>query len=263
MPRDAASTGATILLIEDDPGIADLIRDVLEASGYRVWWAEGGTAGQALFDQARPDLVILDLRLPDADGLALCAALRKRSDVPIIVCSGTPLKQDTLLAFERGADDFIPKPFVVDELRVRVEAVLRRTGYREAQHTPGPAAQPAPQRPRVDRIGELTIDHTRHRTHLGAREIALTATEHHLLQALVSRPDEVLSRRELAQVVWGSEEASIGRSIDVHVHRLRAKLRQAQEETGLPAPRVVAIRGFGYKLVRPSPQSNTPAPADA
>ena len=226
----------TILLIEDDPLVANLIRDVLEANGYRVWWVGGGAAGKAMLDQVQPNLVILDLMLPDADGLVLCAELReRRADVPIVVCSATPLKRDAILALKLGADDFIPKPFAVEELRARVEAVLRR------------ASQPIPQPPRVTRLGALAIDHGRHRVHVGTREIALTHAEYRLLAGLLSRPNEVLSRQDLAQVMWGSEEASIGRAIDVYVYRLRTKLREAEAETGLSAPPVVTVRGAGFK----------------
>ena len=268
MARDTAGAGATILMVEDDPAVAELMADVLESSAYRVQRAEGGGEAKAMLDQVHPNLIILDLMLPDADGLVLCADLRQRADIPIIICSATPEKRDSILAFKLGADDFIPKPFVVEELVARVQAVLRRSGQgdsrRAAEPAPPPAAPPSqPPQARVDRVGELTVDHSRRHVQLGSRDIVLTPTEYRLLTALLSRPDEVLSRRELAQVVWGSAEASVGRSIDVHVHRLRAKLREAQEETGLPAPRVVAIRGFGYKLVRPPPESNTPAPADA
>ena len=269
MARDTAGAGATILLVEDDPAVAELMADVLESSAYQVQRAEGGGEAKAMLDQVHPNLIILDLMLPDADGLVLCADLRQRADIPIIICSATPEKRDSILAFKLGADDFIPKPFVVEELVARVQAVLRRSGQgdsrRATEPAPPPATPPSPSQPhqaRVDRVGELTVDHSRRHVQLGSHDIVLTPTEYRLLTALLSRPDEVLSRQELAQMVWGHQEASIGRSIDVHIHRLRAKLEDAQAHTGLPAPPVVSVRGFGYKIVRgPQGSKGSTSPA--
>ena len=242
----------TVLLIEGDPAAADLIRDVLEASGYRVWWAEGGTAGQAMFNQVQPSLVILNTLLPDADGLVLCADLRAQSDVPIIVCSATGEKRDTILALKLGADDVIPIPFMRDDVLARVEAVLRRARREEPEAVPAPTAQPATQPPRVARMGALTVDHSGHQVKLGAREVGLTPTEYRLLTALLSHPGKVLSRQELAQMLWGDQDRGADQRLQVHVYRLRVKLREAQAETGLPTPRVMAMRGAGVKIEQPT-----------
>jgi DNA-binding response OmpR family regulator len=269
----SARQGATILLIEDDPEIALMLRDVLESRGYRVEHAEGGAKGEVLLERVHPDLVLLDLMLPDADGLVLCANLKARADVPIIICSATTSKRDSILGFKLGADDFIAKPFEPAELEARVEALLRRTaqtrtmaappGSRSADALPrppraaiaggdqGPAAASAdggvggqPSAPDHIRLGPLEIDNSRRSVTLGDRPIAVTPTEYRLLRALASRPEQVLSREELAERVWGYQDVGISRAMDVHMRRLRAKLGEGP----VPAPPIVAVRGFGFKI---------------
>jgi DNA-binding response OmpR family regulator len=227
----------TIMLVEDDHAVAQTLTDTLESSGYRVWLAETGADARTLLDQTRPDLIILDLMLPDVDGLVLCSGLKAVADVPIVICSATPQKRDAILGLKLGADDFIAKPFDIYELEARVEAVLRRTSYmRVAQASPSP--------PGHIRVGELIIDRSRRRVTLGGEPIQLTPTEYRLVSALASRPDEILSRDDLATLVWGYQDASSGRTIDVHIRRLRVKLAQGP----VPAPAIVAVRGFGYKM---------------
>jgi two-component system response regulator MtrA len=225
------------MLVEDDAAVAQTLTDALEASGYRVWLAETGADAKTLVEQTRPDLVLLDLMLPDIDGLVLCSGLKSIADVPIIICSATPQKRDAILGLKLGADDFISKPFDIYELEARVEAVLRRSMH------PRPAA-PAPSPPDHIRVGELIIDRSRRRVTLGGEAIQLTPTEYRLVSALASRPDEILSRDELATLVWGYQDASSGRTIDVHIRRLRVKLNNGP----VPAPPIVAVRGFGYKM---------------
>jgi DNA-binding response OmpR family regulator len=234
-----------ILLVEDELPLAQMLQDALEAKGYRVWHATTAAGGEALLDEVRPDLVICDLLLPDASGLVLCADLAKRADAPIVVCSGTKRRDDRVLSFKLGADDFIPKPFDVTELLARIEASLRRAARRK------PAAPP-PERAR-ERVGTLAIDRTRCRVTVGGREVALTPTEYRLLCALVERPNAVFSRQELAERIWGTHDAGIDRSLDVHMRRLRAKLRSAAGAAA-PAPPLVTLRGFGYQLVHDPPR---------
>ena len=229
--------GATVMLVEDDEGVAQTLTDALESSGYRVWLAETGADARALLEQRRPDLIMLDLMLPDVDGLVLCSGLKAMADVPIIICSATPQKRDAILGLKLGADDFIAKPFDIYELEARVEAVLRRTNQTRA---PEPPAAP----PDHIRVGDLIIDRSRRRVTLGGDAIQLTPTEYRLVSALASRPDEILSRDELATLVWGYQDASSGRTIDVHIRRLRVKLSSGP----VPAPAIVAVRGFGYKM---------------
>jgi two-component system response regulator MtrA len=230
------SARAGVLVIEDEPAMRNMLRDVLETSGYQVWIAETGTQAKEMIREVRPDLVILDLMLPDADGLVLCAALKARANVPIIICSATNRRRDAVLALHLGADDFVAKPFDIYDLEARVEAVLRRS----AQQKPArPVAEPDQYR-----VGELVIDRTRRHVVLGTSELQLTPTEYRLLCTLASRPDEVFSRDELAQHVWGYQDASSGRAIDVHIRRLRVKL----DSVDIPPPPIISVRGFGYKI---------------
>lgn len=226
------------MLVEDDHAVAQTLTDALEGSGYRVWLAETGADAKTLLEQTRPDLIILDLMLPDVDGLVLCSGLKAIADVPIVICSATPQKRDAILGLKLGADDFIAKPFDIYELEARVEAVLRRT----SQTRVSKEASPSP--PDHIRVGELIIDRSRRRVTLGGEPIQLTPTEYRLVSALASRPDEILSRDDLATIVWGYQDASSGRTIDVHIRRLRVKLSQGP----VPAPAIVAVRGFGYKM---------------
>jgi two-component system response regulator MtrA len=235
-PKGQGAT--TIMLVEDDHAVAQTLTDALESSGYRVWLAETGADAKTLLEQTRPDLIILDLMLPDVDGLVLCSGLKAIADVPIVICSATPQKRDAILGLKLGADDFIAKPFDIYELEARVEAVLRRT----SQTRVSSEASPSP--PDHIRVGELIIDRSRRRVTLGGEPIQLTPTEYRLVSALASRPDEILSRDDLATLVWGYQDASSGRTIDVHIRRLRVKLSQGP----VPAPAIVAVRGFGYKM---------------
>jgi len=226
------------MLVEDDHAVAQTLTDALESSGYRVWLAETGADAKTLLEQTRPDLIILDLMLPDVDGLVLCSGLKAIADVPIVICSATPQKRDAILGLKLGADDFIAKPFDIYELEARVEAVLRRTSQTRV------SAEASPTPPDHIRVGELIIDRSRRRVTLGGEPIQLTPTEYRLVSALASRPDEILSRDDLATLVWGYQDASSGRTIDVHIRRLRVKLSQGP----VPAPAIVAVRGFGYKM---------------
>ena len=232
---------AGILLVEDDPAVALALTEVLESVGHQLRHASTASEAKAFIDESQPDLIILDLMLPDADGLVLCADLKARSVAPIVICSASNQTRDRVLGLKLGADDFIAKPFDIEELEARVEAVLRRAG---PPKTAAAAAQPqAPSQ--QERVGELLIDRGRRRVTLGGESLQLTPTEYRLLCALASRPDDVLSREELAQQVWGYADASIGRAIDAHISRLRVKLNAAKAS----APHIVSARGFGYRIV--------------
>jgi DNA-binding response OmpR family regulator len=228
---------ATILLVEDDPVFAAMIKDALDSRGYCVWRATCAAEADSMADEVQPDLIIVDLMLPDIHGLVLCANLREKRGTPIIICSGTKRKDDPTLGFKLGADDFVAKPFSVDELEARIEAALRHAAPRSS-------AEPRP----TDGsrcIGELVIDPARCRVTLGGEVLCLTPTEYRLLCALADRPDEVFSRQELASRVWGYHDAGVGRSLEVHLRRLRAKLNARP----VPAPPLLTVRGFGYLLV--------------
>ena len=171
----------------------------------------------------------------------MCADLKAALGVPIILCSATRRRDDVLLAFKLGADDFVAKPFSLDELQARIELALRRASPTGAR--PGSAsASPA----RLS-IGTLVLEHARCRALLGDEVLPLTPTEYHVLCALAERPGEVVGYQELTKRVWGYHDKAIRRSLEVHVRRLRAKLNLG----GRGAPQVVTQRGFGYSLVPP------------
>jgi DNA-binding response OmpR family regulator len=230
-----ANHGATILLVEDDTGLALMLRDRLMVQGHCVWWAETAADAELTANEICPDLFILDLMLPDANGLVLCANLREKSSAPIIICSATKRKDDAVLGFKLGAIDFIAKPFSIAELEARVETAL--------QHRSGVMNTPAMEQARL-RLGPLVIDPAKCRVTLGNEIVKLTPTEYRLLFQLANRPNTVISRSELAEAVWGCYDVGIGRSLDVHLRRLRPKLRQGP----IAAPQIVAVRGFGYQL---------------
>jgi DNA-binding response OmpR family regulator len=248
LPRAPGATN--IMLVEDDPAVARTLSDALESSSYRVWLAETGADAKTMLEQTRPDLIILDLMLPDIDGLVLCSGLKAIADVPIIICSGTPQKRDAILGLKLGADDFIAKPFDIYELEARVEAVLRRT-----THTP--TVEPTAPPPEHIRAGELVIDRSRRRVSLGGEPIQLTPNEYRLASALANRPGEILSRDELATLVWGHQDASSGRTIHDHIRRLRVKLSSGP----VAAPAIVAVRGFGYKMALEEAAATPDSPA--
>lgn len=227
----------SILLVEDDSAIAYMLTDVLESTGYQVREASTGAAARVMVEQARPDLIILDLVLPDEDGLVLCSVLKNMANVPILICSGTQRRRDAFLSLKLGADDFIAKPFDVYDLLARVEVLLRRAAQQQAGELAG-------QRGPI-RIGELLIDHALHQVTLAGTVLQLTPTEYRLLTVLAARPDQVVPRDALAKLVWGDPDTGTSRTIDVHVGRLRVKLSQA----GRSAPLIVSVRGFGYKIV--------------
>ena len=232
-------TRGTILVVEDDAAIAYMLSDVLTSAGYLVREAATGAAARGMVEHVEPNLIILDLVLPDEDGLVLCSVLKQMADAPILVCSGTQRRRDEFLSLKLGADDFIAKPFDVYDLIARVEVLLRRA----AQHRGGMAAvQQTP-----IRIGELLIDPTPHQVTLAGALLQLTPTEYRLLSVLAARPDQVVPRDTLAKLVWGDPDTGTSRTIDVHIGRLRVKLSQG----GARAPHIVSVRGFGYKIMSP------------
>jgi two-component system, OmpR family, response regulator len=246
-----------ILLVEDDVAVGTLLAEVLQDAGYRATLAPSGAEAKAFVDQDRPDLIVLDLRLPDTDGLVLCADLQSRVSAPLMVVSASSEKRDAILAVKLGADDFVAKPFDVDHLLARIEATLRRHAMSAAvsrtlvSAPEAPALNPqAADDGRVRRVGTLTMDHARRLVSVGGRTVGITPTEYRILQALIERPDEVVTRDELAMKVWGFQDAGIGRSIDVHIRRLRLKL----EGGDVAPPSIVAVRGFGYKVL-PQPEA--------
>ena len=213
-----------ILLVEDEDSIADPLALGLRREGFSV--ERAATGGEAL-EAATPDLVLLDLRLPDLDGLDVCRRLRERTDVPIIVVTARGEEADRVVGLELGADDYVVKPFGLRELIARIRAVSRRTTAR-------------PQSAEPLRVGELEVDERARRATLGGRLLELTPKEFDLLAALARDPGAAISRRRLLQEVWETSWYGSAKTIDVHVAALRRKL-------GDPGW-IETVRGVGFRL---------------
>ncbi|MEA3336331.1 MAG: response regulator transcription factor [Chloroflexota bacterium] len=222
---------ATILVVEDEPKIAKQARDYLERSGFLVHVAGDGLMALAQARHSRPDLIVLDLNLPGMDGLDVCRALRKESDVPIIMLTARVEETDRLIGLELGADDYISKPFSPRELVARVRAVLRRV--RGGVHQPG-----------LVRAGGLEIDLNGHRVTREGETIPLTRTEFNLLATLAQHPGQTFSRAQLLDRLHGVAYEGFERSVDAHIKNLRQKL-----EADPADPRyVLTVYGIGYKF---------------
>jgi two-component system OmpR family response regulator len=207
------------------------MRFALEKAGYRVTEAPDGTRAYELVEREPFDLVVLDIVMPEDDGLTLCRKIRARSRLPIIFVSSRDEELDRVLGLELGADDYLTKPFSPRELAARVAAVLRRT-------LPGPAPDAAA--PPLVR-GPIQLDVVRHTCQVSGRELSLTVTEFELLRALLQSPGRVLSRAQLVELAYGAGHYISDRTVDSHVRRLRAKLGDA-------AGTLETVYGVGYRL---------------
>ncbi|SNX62844.1 DNA-binding response OmpR family regulator [Streptomyces sp. TLI_55] len=216
-----------VLLVEDDEPVAESLRRGLLRYGFEVAWV---TTGGAALGHAEPyDVVLLDLGLPDTDGLDVCKALRERGDVPIIVISARSDETDRVVGLELGADDYVSKPFGVREVIARIRAVMRR-----AQPRTEPAAGP-------DRYGtRLTIDRKAARVRLDGEEVALAPKEYDLLAFLTEEPGALMSREQIMEAVWDANWFGPTKTLDVHVAALRRKLAGAVT--------IEAVRGVGFRL---------------
>ena len=220
-----------ILVVDDEPKIARLARDYLEQNGFRVLPVTDGVTALAAARQEKPDLIVLDLNLPGMDGLDVCRALRRESNVPIIMLTARVEEADRLIGLELGADDYIVKPFSPRELVARVRAVLRRT-------------QGDVQTPGLIHSGELEIDLNGHRATLGGEVLHLTRIEFSLLATLAQHPGQTFSRAQLIDRLHGVAEGGFDRSIDAHIKNLRRKI-----ESDPADPRyVLTVYGIGYQF---------------
>jgi DNA-binding response OmpR family regulator len=225
----------TILVVEDEPQIAGLVRDYLEHAGFAVLTAGDGAGGMALARARRPDAIVLDLGLPKVDGLDVIRALRRDSAVPIVVLTARGDETDRILGLELGADDYVVKPFSPKELVARVRAVLRRA-----------EALPLTSERLVS--GDLELDLARRRVTAGGHVVDLTPTEFELLATLAREPGRVFTRSQLLDAVHGFSLDTYERAIDGHVRNLRRKLEPA-EQGGTRYVRT--IHGVGYALREP------------
>ena len=225
----------TILVVEDEPQIAGLVRDYLEHAGFAVLTAGDGAGGMALARARRPDAIVLDLGLPRVDGLDVIRALRRDSAVPIVVLTARGDETDRVLGLELGADDYVVKPFSPKELVARVRAVLRR-------------AEALPLTSERLVTGDLELDLARRRVSVGGLVVELTPTEFELLATLAREPGRVFTRSQLLDAVHGFSLDTYERAIDGHVRNLRRKLEPA-EQGGTRYVRT--IHGVGYALREP------------
>jgi DNA-binding response OmpR family regulator len=240
-----------ILVVDDDRKIVSLVRAYLEREGYRVVGAHDGKEALAAFRASRPSLIVLDLMLPEIDGLDVCRVVREESDVPILMLSARSSVADRIRGLEQGADDYLPKPFSPAELVVRVRTILRRQPPDPALATSGPT---------VLTQADLSIDLERYEVRRGGSLVPLTSVEFRLLAALVAAEGRVLSRDQLLNAIYGHDEGNVlDRTIDVHVGRLRDKLEDPADR-----PRYVAtVRGVGYRAAPPPEDGDAIAAATA
>ena len=225
-----------VLFIEDDDAIRLALRLALEDEGYEVVEAHDGASGLVQFGQCQPDVVLLDLRLPDLSGFEVCKAMRSSSTVPIIMVTAQTEAADMVAGLEAGADDYITKPVVPKVLSARIAAVLRRVSY----ESPGDQNHDE-----VLRFGDLELRREQGVVTKAGRELSLTRTEFRMLCEFAEHADAVLSRDQLLEHVWGYEYLGDSRLVDAHVRRLRLKIEDTPDEP----QRIVTVRGLGYRLI--------------
>jgi len=223
---------ATILLVEDEDTVRETVTQALQTEGYNVLVATDGLAGLSAARGDDPDLVLLDLMLPEMDGLSLCRALRRDSDVPIIMLTARGTDMDKIVGLETGADDYVVKPFSLGELLARVRSLLRR------------ARSGIPTEQMQLLSGNLKLDISARRTTIAGEEIHLTQKEFNLLAELMRNTGAVLSRDLLLEKVWGYTYVGSTHTVDVHVRWLRQKI---EDESSRPQ-RIITVRGIGYRF---------------
>ena len=221
----------TILIVEDDPNISELVQMYLEKEGYHTKIAADGGQGVALFRQVRPDLVLLDIMLPVMDGWQVCRELRKTMKMPIIMLTAKGETEDKVSGLEMGADDYIVKPFEVKELLARVHAVLRRTGD-----------DGKPQSKKLT-FDKLVINLDSYELIVDGKKIDTPPKELELLYHLAATPNRVYTRNQLLDEVWGFDYFGDSRTVDVHVKRLREKVENVSDQWALKT-----VWGVGYKF---------------
>ncbi len=226
----------TVLIVDDDEHIREVVRYALGRAGFRTVEAEDGAKAIERFRAEKPDVVILDVMMPELDGTEVCRQIRKDARTPIIFLSSCDEETDRILGLELGGDDYVPKPFSPRELVARVKAVLRRLE---------PVAADASAVATTIRHGELVLDQTLFKATWQGREVILTATEFYLVKALLGHPGKVYSRAELMDRAYAENIVVTDRTIDSHVRRIRKKFAEAGGDP------IETVHGVGYKIASP------------
>ena len=235
----------TVLVVEDEQALREALVSVLDDEGYRTLSAADGRQALELFRAEKPDLVLLDLMLPELSGLEVCRILRRESDVPILMLTARDSEVDKVVGLEVGADDYVTKPFSLRELQARIRALLRRR--EPAPETERSAATAEP--PRPSPLGRVEVDQAGHRLLRDGEVLPVKPKAFELLQFLLRHPGQVFTREQLLSNVWGYDYAGESRTVDVHVHWLRAQIEEDPQD-----PRLLqTVRGVGYVLRQPAP----------
>ncbi len=229
---EAAGQNGTVLFVEDEPAIYEPFSQALERNGYRPIVARTAAEALELAGSVDPDLVLLDLTLPDGDGRDVCRALRRDSDVPILMLTARGTEMDKVLGLELGADDYVVKPFSSREVISRIRALLRRSVARESTA------------PETSRIGALEVDRKARTARLGAEELTLTRKEFDLLAELAAHAGEVVTREDLMDRVWDVNWFGPTKTLDVHIRALRRKLGDDAADPHW----IETVRGVGFRF---------------
>jgi DNA-binding response OmpR family regulator len=224
-------SGNRVLVVDDEDHILELARLYLSREGYQIDTVSDGAQALRRFGQVKPDLVVLDIMLPNMDGLTICREIRKQSQVPIIMLTARDEVTDKVVGLELGADDYLTKPFHPQELVARAKALVRR-------------ARLEPDQPKLVRAGKLEVDLERHEVRFEEARLQLRPKEFDLLALLARHPGRVFQRSELLDLVWGYDFPGYTRTVDVHVQQLREKLAHG----GVTDPTIQTVWGVGYKL---------------
>lgn len=222
-----------LLLVEDEPAFSEALSYLLRRDGFDVSVAETGQDAIHTFNRVDPDLVLLDVLLPGMSGLDVCTAIRRTSDVPIIMVTARDTETDKVVGLEIGADDYVTKPYSHAELLARIHAVIRRASAVSADLTP-----------RVLNEGPVGIDTDRHVVTVNGRPVPMALKEFQLLDLLVRNAGRVLTRGQLYDRIWGTDRARDSKTLDVHMNRLRAKI----EPDHVHHRHLITIRGLGYRF---------------
>lgn len=220
---------ADILLVDDDPHLREVVRYALAREGHALREADDGEAALRAFELAPPDLIVLDVLMPELDGLEVCRRIRKTSDVPILFLSSRAEEMDRVMGLDLGGDDYLTKPFSTRELVSRVRALLRRSG--------------GVKKPEGLQSGGLRVETASHRAWAGTTELELTVTEFRMLAAFVKHPGRAFTREALVGLAYDGPHHVSDRTIDSHIRNLRAKLRAAGEDG-----RIQTVHGLGFRL---------------